>query len=363
MQPIASHLRSSTSPARFERGFSLAELLIAMTLSLVLLGGTLVVFSSGREAYTNIDHLSRIQENGRFALDQIIRDVRSAGYNGCVMQAKTASTLNTPNNLAWRFDLPLSGFEGATLTAWSPALDASLTAYSPTPLNDILVVHLPKLGSIPGRVNSLMADGTTVIPIDAISPAPLSANDVAMISNCQSRVFFQVTGYSVSSGTASISHDAGAATTYSPGNATNDLAASIPATFGDSQNSTTVLPIVTNIYFVAPSSVGTNTSLWRKPSTGPVEEIVEGVQALQVRYGVDTNKDLQVDSYVTAQNVSDWNTVISVQVGLLVYSIEQFGGNVDAKTYTVLDTTAGPYNDRRLRQVFAATTTLRNLTQ
>jgi type IV pilus assembly protein PilW len=343
------------SAPRFHAGFSLTELMVAMALSLVLLAGTLVVFTSGRESYVNIDHLSRVQENGRYAIDQILRDLRAAGYNGCVKTPTTTTTLNTPTALAWNFNAPVAGFNGSA-TVWSPALDASLTGFSPTVNNDVLVIRMPKAGVIAGRVTTLMAAGTSAIAVTATTPAPVALNDTVMVSNCEARAYFEVTGYSTAGTVGTITHAASAATTYSPGNASADVVTA----FGPGSE---VIPVMTNTYFIAPSTAtATIGSLWRKPSTGPVEELVEGVNSLQIMYGIDTDNDQQVNTYVTAQGVTDWATVISVRVALLIQSLEEYGSSKDNKTYTVLGVSAGPFNDSRLRQLFTATATLRNKT-
>ena len=69
------------------RGFSLTELMVAMTLSLILLGGVIAVFSSARTTYETTDRLSRIQESGRFALDSMVTDLRATGFIGCSFAA------------------------------------------------------------------------------------------------------------------------------------------------------------------------------------------------------------------------------------------------------------------------------------
>ena len=67
-----------------------------------------------------------------------------------------------------------------------------------------------------------------------------------------------------------------------------------------------------------------------------------------------------VDVYRTADDVTDWNDVISVNVALLVRSIEEHGVDTDQRTYTLLDTTVAAPGDRRLREVFTATASIRN---
>lgn len=61
-------------------GFTLVELLIALALSLFLIGAILLVYGSGRAAVVDSRDLSRIQENMRFASDYLIRDIRNAGF-------------------------------------------------------------------------------------------------------------------------------------------------------------------------------------------------------------------------------------------------------------------------------------------
>ncbi|RRW48097.1 hypothetical protein EGJ52_00385 [Pseudomonas luteola] len=63
-----------------QKGLSIVELLIALTLSLILLAGVIQVFLSTRQTYQTNEVISRMQENGRFALDFMTRSVRLGGY-------------------------------------------------------------------------------------------------------------------------------------------------------------------------------------------------------------------------------------------------------------------------------------------
>ncbi|KGP31306.1 hypothetical protein NY67_01610 [Xanthomonas citri pv. fuscans] len=69
---------------RRNAGVSLIELMIAMVIGLVLLLGVIQVFSASRTAAQLSEGASRAQENGRFALDYLARDIRMAGHFGCV---------------------------------------------------------------------------------------------------------------------------------------------------------------------------------------------------------------------------------------------------------------------------------------
>jgi type IV pilus assembly protein PilW len=58
--------------------------MVAITLGLVLTAAALSIFLSNRQSYEVTETLSRLQENARFGLDSMIRDLRAAGYFGCV---------------------------------------------------------------------------------------------------------------------------------------------------------------------------------------------------------------------------------------------------------------------------------------
>lgn len=62
-------------------GLSLVELMVALALGMVLIAGFLQIFMSVRSTYATNEGASRVQENGRFALDYLARHARMAGYS------------------------------------------------------------------------------------------------------------------------------------------------------------------------------------------------------------------------------------------------------------------------------------------
>ena len=62
-------------------GFSLVELMVAMSLGLFLIGGVVATYLAGNAASRDAAQLSRIQENIRFASDYLVRDMRNAGFS------------------------------------------------------------------------------------------------------------------------------------------------------------------------------------------------------------------------------------------------------------------------------------------
>ena len=78
-----------------QAGVGLVEIMVAVTLSLILMAGLVQVYTGNKQTYRIQESLSRVQENGRFALDFITRDLRSAGFLGCAgTSTKTINGLN-----------------------------------------------------------------------------------------------------------------------------------------------------------------------------------------------------------------------------------------------------------------------------
>jgi type IV pilus assembly protein PilW len=82
-----------------QAGLFLIELLIATLIGAFLLGGVLQVFISSKQTYRMQENLSRLQENGRFALQMISRDARAAGYRQCYTAPVLALPISGTNNL------------------------------------------------------------------------------------------------------------------------------------------------------------------------------------------------------------------------------------------------------------------------
>lgn len=86
---------------RSQSGISLVELMISLTLSLILAAGATQIFIGSKQAYTLQDATAILQENGRFALDILKRNIRIAGFPsapGASMDAFVAATTSDGDN-------------------------------------------------------------------------------------------------------------------------------------------------------------------------------------------------------------------------------------------------------------------------
>jgi type IV pilus assembly protein PilW len=357
--------------ARRHGGFSLVELMVAMALSLILLGGVLAIFASSRKTYETTDRLSRIQESGRFALDVIVRDLRSAGYIGCSRRAPLTNALGVTegtaaeDSLLWDFEVPVQGFD-AQGDEWVPALNVGTDwgasgAVSANGAGDALVIRGPRGEFEPVRVTTGMADYTDPVTV-AAAPALLEAGDIVLISDCDwamsGRTIFQITANNA----GVLEHADAAASTGPagnlPGNSTTELSGAF--TFNAE-----LVPMQSVVYYLGPNTStaeAEDTSLWRRVSgSGVAEELVEGVEALQVLYGENTGSAAAPEiEYRPADEVDDWQSVTTVRIALLVRSLSEYGTEVGLDNYNLLGLDIPNPGDRHMRQVFQTTVNLRN---
>ena len=321
-----------------QKGLSLVELLVAMTLSLLLMAGVLQTFLASKQTYSANTALSRVQENGRFAMEFLSSDIRNAGYKG-ECQSPLNNLLNESGTgySAEYFDL-------------SQAVSGRANA-SPTWLTDRTagdVIHLKHAVNIPG----VTASGNTPANANTINLTAASGvaqGTIIIVSDPVGCDMFQNRS---NPNAQALSRGA----TGTPGNK-NPGSNSFSHAYDSSME---ILRLQSVAYYVG-NNATTNVPTLRRISftTGAFskEDLIEGVQDIRVLYGI-AGSDRQVSSYVSAGSVSDWNQVVSVRVYLLLVSAET---NVVAENQTVnFNGVAVTVPNRRLAQVFSATIGIRN---
>ncbi len=368
---------------RPSRGFSLVELMVAITLALIVTGAVLSVFVATRSASQSTAGTAALTDGGRFALDFIQFAVRDAGYMACNTARRQTSILNggaTP--LYYSFTEPLGGFEadgtapggaysaavGSATTPvvadgsagdWVSGLDPALTA---PPLvikgNDVLVVRSSLRNTQPVFVTAIV-DGAANFTVN--NAGGLAANELAVISDCAKSVVFQIQQVAPPSGqNASIALSTGGP---APGNIAANF---LPLSFSTGSQVTAVDTVV---FYIGAGADG-DSALYAADlydSSGNftgafnAKELVPDIEAMQVLYGLDTSGTQSVGGYVTADQVPDFNSIMSVQVAVLAASLP---GAVKAPsvapTFNLLGTAVTAPIDTRARHVFEVTTAVRN---
>jgi type IV pilus assembly protein PilW len=330
-------------PIRQSSGFGLVELMIAMTIGLILLGGIGYVFLGSQLTFRTQDDFSRIQENVRYALETVGVDVRMAGYAGCVNLAaiNPASPISVGvianNPPAVDLGDALRGYVGAT---WAAPGTAPATWVAGTG-----VLHIIRASEAGVTLTGNLTPTNANVQITG-NPYNFADGEALLVSNCETADLFRATTISSSSGTVTIPHS----TAMNTAN----------FTVNQYQNGAEVFRVVSTTYFIATNPAG-NPALYRRPEGGDAEELVENVEDIVMRFGIDANNDFIVDSYVAAGDVTNWRQVLTARVSMV------FRGNSDnvatqsQSSYVVEYTTVNlPATDRRLRQVVTATYGLRN---
>jgi type IV pilus assembly protein PilW len=81
-----------------QHGMTLIEIMIALIIGAFLIGGVLKIFLNTQQTYRVQENLSRIQENGRFALEFLSRDLRMADYRACHTDSSDNTAITGTNN-------------------------------------------------------------------------------------------------------------------------------------------------------------------------------------------------------------------------------------------------------------------------
>ena len=192
-----------------QRGFSIVELMVAVTLSMILMAGVLSIFASSKVTYLSNEKVARLQENGRMALDLIVRDIRASGYMGCAKAVPFNTTLNTPTALRWDYSRPMQGFESTGPGSWSPALTTAVipAAQAAQDGSDAILLRVAQREGTSQRVTNNLASATADPQV-----AAAVANGIMMITDCNASTVFQVTGFAA----GAAQHMAGGATAAGP---------------------------------------------------------------------------------------------------------------------------------------------------
>ena len=101
MRPIVS--------LRGQDGFTLVELMVAMTIFLLILVGIFQVFDPSRNAYQVSERKLGVQQNARVAMDRMARQIRMAGYFPENTDAATGNDLSNSIQVATESALAVSG--------------------------------------------------------------------------------------------------------------------------------------------------------------------------------------------------------------------------------------------------------------
>ncbi|MBE9515473.1 MAG: PilW family protein, partial [Proteobacteria bacterium] len=287
----------------FARGFSLVEMMIAMTISLVIILTVTQIFVSSRATYSYTEGLSRVQEGGRFAIDFLAQDIRMAGYSGCARRLNSANVSNVVKDIKKAVDYDIAGMEvyrytgtgGTGLGDWTPALpnianagidEGYFSAGEVEPFTDVFV---SKYGVSVDATITAPADKTANLKVLSTPETDnaFTQNDVLMVTDCNNADIFSI------SNTVNTSGDE---LTFTHGNGTNT--SNRLANNYDSRAE--ILRWESRVYYIGRPDLdgdgnpdaNANPTLMRKALVkGSLisQPLVEGVERMQIMLGMDTD--------------------------------------------------------------------------
>jgi type IV pilus assembly protein PilW len=348
-----------------QQGLSLIELMIAIAIGLGLLAGLTTVFVNSSRSQAELTRASQQIENGRFATQLLQDDLWHAGFYGRHVAYVTAAPAALPDPCSTNLD---------TGTPVPTPLQSAL-AFAVQGYNDV--------GAVPAALSTCMSAADLVAGTDILVVRRAESRPVALASLNASTIYLQ---------SVAEAYDPVSLQPMRPiiarGNPSSAFSQTSPTTgeLGD------IRRYRVHIYFVAPCSMpaggGINCTGSADDGGRPIPTLkrlelaadgtfqivplVEGIENLQIDYGIDTilaglpanapyAGDGMPDTFTATPTAAQFTQAVALRVFLLARATEPSASYVDAKTYDLglFGTVApgGPYK----RHVFTTLIRVQNV--
>ena len=361
------HPLSGQSTPKSSLGFTLLELMISMSLGLFLVAGAGQMLMTSEHTYRFNRDLGWMQENAKYALSLMTKEIRMAGYWGCNSGQSASTFTNTLNTGTgdWylNFENAINGYDGddaAFPNTVFPVADQPILALgAELPDSDVVIISR---GDGDSEVEVASHD-TGIASFDVVGNHDHPEGKILSISNCAKTAIFQKTAGATPSVVFS-------GNTETPGNCTeiirfpnvcsNAVIPGNPAYDFDSAGEAKLMAAMISAYYIRTSDSGLPV-LFKQTldDSAALEEkqMAQGIENIQIRYGEDVNGDDVVDRYVSADQVTDWGEIHVVKLYLLMRSLTEVTAEAQNFRFAGSDYTS---TDKYFRQEFMSTTTIRN---
>lgn len=358
----------SSFATRHQRGITLVEMMVAMVVGLILLVGIVQLFISNKQAYRIQEGANVLNENARYLMNQMQYDLRMADHWGGV----EASDVEIDGGIA-AIGSDCAGDAAALQNAGLYGIDGDDTSpldcipsSNYVPNSDIVIVRYgnPSGKCLGGRELSEELQDDEVYIRTAVG---------------RRAVIFQ--GANKGGLPADLEYDEG----------TQGVCDGAPddTELGEYPNTPT-FKLKTVIYFLRPCAsqalgtagvcddaddkIPTLARLSLKGLALVEEDVIAGVEQMQLAYGIDDNGDRAPDRYLSAEDITaggDWDKVIDVKLSVLIRNTELDTTANDDTQYTLYGGEAGdgviytvPDDAKRYRRkVFNTSIQVRNMTR
>ena len=305
-------------------GLTLVELLIALGLGLVLSTGVVIVFIQNNRSSVQDGELARMLENGRYVMRAMAREIAMAGFWGKYLDVSTATNHSS---------VAIGQECGDGVNPW--AMDLLNLEF----LNDATVAST-------GATFACLPSADIVTGSDIIAIKRLADNEIADPSVVTNQMYMRTNAVE-----AQMFLGGGAGTP--------------PAMTGTVTN-WAYMPVIfylRNYSFSTGDGIPSLCRAYLDNSSPPdmaTECLVEGVENLQLEFGVDDDNDFIADYYTAAPTSTEMLNSVAVRLYVLVRSLNELPNYTNDKVYTVGPANVAAANDGIFRRVFSTTIVLRN---
>lgn len=310
----------------------MVELMIAMVLSLLLGVAVVTVFVNNSYSFNQDENILRMQDDARYALQQLAYDVSMAGHYADLLVPGTVTPdaslaigtdCGPPASLNWMYQT-VDGGTGDSL---------SISATDNATSSSIAAVH-SCIGS------GELQDGTDVISIKRVAGGPSAALQSGSI-------------YLRTNGTVGLLFRA-------------PFPVAPAITIDPPRADWAYRP---RIYYIRSfaNTVGDNIpTLCRKVLSGAVpsvttECIATGIENLQIEYGIDTSNDGNANVFLASPTLAELERVVSARIFLLARTGEMDVKYTNAKSFSISNSPVYTPNDSFHRRVFSTTVAIQNV--
>lgn len=298
-----------------QTGFSLVELMIALTLGLLLTASIGALFYANKKSYTENNLIAAMQDNSRFAIQALSRDLQMSGFYGGMLGTGSPELISTTIPTLISDCGP--GTDG--VTGW--ALDGAPIEL----INDVTPANVPD-------VYSCLSAGDILARTDILAVRRVSGRATDRIDDSASttaptlapNVFYLRTN-----GTdGGIFFSADPATNPDSGPAEKP-----PNSFWE---------YFVRLYFIRPYAVTPGDGIptlcraYLKNQAAPtvdIESLAEGVEDMQIAFGIKTGNTLQ---YMTAPTPDQLNNAVTARIQLLMRSRDPDYSYTNNKSYNII---------------------------
>lgn len=364
--------RLGFSPRRYQGGISFVEVLVAMVIGVIILAGVMQSMLTNQRNTAWSDDVAFVQENARYALERLARDIRWSGYWGCAANMSMAgdgdttfeNTVDVPADHNWLRLEGVQGYEGSDEDSFPEEMASGAALWSANANfagNDDFAPDAVIFRGADPAADLVVTDLSNSADFVTNRDTTLEAGDIAVaVSNlCRNVDLMEVSAANNNSFTV-------------------DPPLPNAAAFGIGS---TVMQFDAVAYYIGESVAdASQPALYRAQYasktdddvTVVTDEIAVGVEDMQLLYGVDTDEDSLANAYLRADEIDadagEWRQVVSVKIMLLMRGFgdtREGDGEVTYVGYPYSgddDTYDGQaYNDTVLRQQVSKTVRIRNI--